>query len=82
MFEAFLPYLGAFILAPALLWVAGKYIPNNKLAVWGVKHGRAISRKASATALGKDAWEKIEDTFLGGLVAYVTALKKGADMDD
>ena len=64
-----------------MLFVVGRFIPNEKLNVWFFSAGQAVS-KAGAGKLTKVAWEKIE-TFLqesGGVA--LKAFSRGLDSDD
>lgn len=66
---------------PVVLFVLGKFLPNSWFKKRGVSVGKGLSKKGRSV-MGVNAWEKLENTFLGALVAFVDGVYEGADQDD
>lgn len=80
--ETILFLIGSAVIIPIFTWCWTKWVSNEKLDTWGESWGKKLSAKASNNLFGKSTWEIIEDKFLGGLIVLVTAIKRGADLDD
>lgn len=66
------------VLIPLVL----KFLPSSKFELLGERHGEAISRKGNSIKFLSGAYEGIEKTFVGSLMAYVTGLIRGLNSDN
>lgn len=57
------------------------YLPNTKIRANGVKKGLKVS-KYLADKLGADSGESIENSFFGGLFAWVEGFQEGLSSDN
>ena len=77
----FLIGTGVTILISALSSFLLAWVKKGQFEDWGKKVGRMLSSLGN-TKLGKDRWEKIEDTFTLSILSFAKGVKLGADEDD
>lgn len=72
--------LGAAAAATILLTLAAKFLPNEKVYMWGYELGRSL------TTFGTDkagyAWEKIEDFLTNSVGIFFNGVRDGLNSDD
>lgn len=65
----------------ALPLLAAKFIPNSTFKTWGINIGKKLSEQGTKY-VGKETWQKLENTIVGSFVAFSDGLKEGAESDN
>ena len=75
------PFLLSVLVGTLFPLVIAKWLPNDKWHGWGLKAGRALSKKGSQF-FGAESWETLENSALGSFAAFVQGVTDGANEDD
>ena len=74
-------YVLAFVFGVIIPFILAAILPNEKFYQIGFSLGKKLSAKGISW-LGKETWEKLENSLLGSFIAFANGLEAGASDDD